>query len=235
MNGPPAAHILALPGTQVNALSLATNILTYLDLIDMSLAFPFPDEFRCEHLSIAPSLAVFNLCFLLKPEAQQQGFYYFQPGPRYNMVWAFPLTGLSRPSEPHYGGSSKSVGRSPSSMLLWNWECWKNMILLSFVTLRRHTLVMMNPVGALSGSDSRGSDAEHVVGTPPLSGCRAKMELIKDCCMSGAKRYMVAAVIMVSNGYSSWSAGRFAWPPCELLSAVLNSDHCCDPPMLPIM
>ncbi|GAB2292838.1 hypothetical protein Dimus_027072 [Dionaea muscipula] len=100
---------------------------------------------------------------------------------------------------------------------------------------RCHTLVMMNPVGALSGSDSRGSDAEHVVGTPPPSGYRAKMELIKDCCMSGAKRYVVAAVIMVSNGYSSWSAGRFAWPPCELLSAVLHSDHCCDPPMLPIM
>ncbi|GAB2273718.1 hypothetical protein Dimus_008498 [Dionaea muscipula] len=46
INGPPAAHVLVLPGRQVNALGQATNILTHLDLIDMTRAFPIPAEFR---------------------------------------------------------------------------------------------------------------------------------------------------------------------------------------------
>ncbi|GAB2268403.1 hypothetical protein Dimus_003365 [Dionaea muscipula] len=151
MNGPFAAHVLVLPGRQVNALGQATNILTHLDLIDMTLAFPIPAEFRyhlplpaeitisferencivvyldhfsnglrfplhpfitevlhayrlipaqltptsigyiicfiirCEHLSTTPMLAVFNMCFLLKPEARRRGYYYFHPCQGYNV------------------------------------------------------------------------------------------------------------------------------------------------------
>ncbi|GAB2288548.1 hypothetical protein Dimus_022878 [Dionaea muscipula] len=68
MNGPPAAHVLVLLGSDAASIGYLICFIV-----------------RYEHLSTAPTLAVFNMCLLLKTEARRLGYYYFHPCRGYNV------------------------------------------------------------------------------------------------------------------------------------------------------